>query len=108
MEQPESRASPPEAPELRPHRGTLIVVLAALGLCFIPVIPSAVAWFLARKDLKDMDAGVRDPAGRSMVRIYKALAVLGFWLGVILIVLAPFAWRTLNSPEFKHFFGEWF
>lgn len=66
------------------HRGVLILVLGILGF-FTFGITGLIAWILANRDLKDMDAGRRDPAGRDMTRT-------GRWLGIISVVLAVAGW----------------
>jgi hypothetical protein len=48
---------------MKPHRGTLILVLGILGLVVCGPL-AIVAWVLGSGDLKEMDAGTMDPAGR--------------------------------------------
>ena len=84
---------------MKPHRGTLILVLGILGLVICGPLGIA-AWIMGSGDLKAMDAGTMDPSGRGntnagkicgiiatvlmalAVLIFGALFVLGFAAGV--------------------------
>jgi len=81
--------------KLKPHRGTLVLVLGILGLvcCFICGI---IAWVMGNSDLKEMDAGEMDPEGRGITQAGKicgivsvALQAIGLlvWLGVMLLTI---------------------
>jgi len=67
---------------LRPHRGTLILVLGILGLvcCFICGI---VAWVMGSGDLKEMAAGRMDPAGQGLTQAGKICGIVSVVLQVI-------------------------
>lgn len=67
---------------LRPHRGTLILVLGILGIlcCFVCGI---VAWVLGNQDMKDMAAGTMDPTGLGMTKAGKILGIISVVLTVI-------------------------
>jgi predicted Zn finger-like uncharacterized protein len=83
---------------LAPHRGDMIQILGILA--FIPIQPlpfilGTIAWVMGNTDLREMDAGRMDPAGRKStetgrmcgkiaVIIYGSLAALG--------LLAAIAW----------------
>ena len=78
---------------LKPHRGTLVLVLGILGLvcCFICGI---IAWVMGNADLKEMDAGIMDSEGRGITQAGKicgivsiALQAVGLlvWLGMMLL-----------------------
>jgi hypothetical protein len=49
---------------MKPHRGTLILVLGILGIVLCGPLGIA-AWVMGNNDLKEMDAGLMDPSGRS-------------------------------------------
>ena len=82
---------------LKPHRGVAVLVLGIIGivLCFICGI---IAWVMGKNDLKEMDAGTMDPAGRGMTNAGKICGMIGvilacvglvFWLlGMIFAVAA--------------------
>jgi hypothetical protein len=75
---------------MKPHRGTLILVLGILSLVMCAPLGIA-AWLMGNGDLKLMDAGQMDSTGRSMTNagricgiIASVLLILGV-LGMILI-----------------------
>ena len=74
---------------MKPHRGTLILVLGILGLllCQVLGIP---AWIMGNNDLKEMNAGTMDPSGRSITNagmICGIIATILFILGAIVMVI---------------------
>jgi len=84
-------AAPPA--NLKPHRGTAVLVLGILGLviCFICGI---IAWVMGNSDLREMEAGVMDPTGMGMTKAGKIcgmistiLAMLGVGIWVIMMIL---------------------
>lgn len=92
--------NPPLAPGavLKPHRGALVLTLGILGLV-VCVICGIIAWVLANADLRDMDAGRMDPAGRQLTQAGKicgivsaclmAVGVLGMcvWLAFVTLII---------------------
>ena len=50
---------------MKPHRGTLILVLGILGLVICCAPLGIVAWVMGTGDLKEMDAGTMDPSGHA-------------------------------------------
>ena len=77
---------------LRPHRATLVLVLGIVGIvCCMPA--GIVAWVLGHQDLKDMSAGLMDPAGRGMTQAGKILGMIS----VALAVLALLVWFCLMA-----------
>jgi hypothetical protein len=80
---------PPTMPQtgmMRPHRGVLILVLGILGLV-ICVISGIVAWVLGNGDLRAMDSGEMDPAGRGMTQAGKILGIIAVILNVLFILI---------------------
>ncbi len=71
-------------PGMKPHRGTLILVLGILGivLCFICGI---VAFIMGGKDIKEMQAGTMDPAGMQLTKIGRICGIIGTVLGILVI-----------------------
>ena len=71
-------------PGMKPHRGTMILVLGICGivLCFVCGI---VAFILGGKDLKEMDAGTMDPTGRGMTKAGRICGLIGAILGILVI-----------------------
>jgi hypothetical protein len=70
---------------LRPHRGGTVLALGILSLIgalfLIPL--GIVAWILGSKDLKAMDAGLRDPSGRTLTQVGYVFGIAAtlVWLG---------------------------
>ena len=73
---------------MKPHRGTLILVLGILGLVLCQPIGIA-AWIMGKQDLAEMDAGVMDPEGRQLTNIGKILGIIALvfmLLGILAVV----------------------
>jgi hypothetical protein len=70
---------------MKPHRGTLILVLGILGLVVCGPL-AIVAWLLGSGDLKAMDAGTMDPAGRGTTQAGRICGIIGTILLIITIV----------------------
>jgi len=78
---------------MKPHRGTLILVLGILGLVVCGPVGIA-AWVMGNADLKEMDAGTMDPSGRGTTQAGKIcgmiaciLMILGLVIGVAVFAL---------------------
>ena len=67
---------------MKPHRGTLILVLGILGIVICGPL-GVVAWILGNSDLKEIDAGAMDPEGRSLTQAGK---ICGIIASILLIV----------------------
>jgi hypothetical protein len=83
---------------MKPHRGTLILVLGILGLVICGPLGIA-AWIMGNGDLKEMDAGLMDPSGRGLTtggRICGIIATILMILGV-LIMIAIFGLGILGA-----------
>ena len=83
---------------MKPHRGTLILVLGILGLVICQPIGIA-AWIMGSGDLKQIDAGQMDPTGRGLTnagRICGIIATILLVLGAIVFV-ALFAFGVLGA-----------
>ena len=73
---------------MKPHRGTLVLVLGILGLVICAPCGIA-AWIMGGSDLKEMDAGTMDPSGRSLTsggRICGIIATILLCLGVVIFI----------------------
>jgi hypothetical protein len=68
---------------MKPHRGTLVLVLGILGLIICGPL-AIVAWVLGSTDLKEMDAGTMDPSGRGTTNAGKICGIIG----TILLILS--------------------
>jgi len=72
---------------MKPHRGTLILVLGILGLVICGPLGIA-AWIMGSGDLKEMDAGTMDPAGRGNTNVGKILGIIATVLMIVGVVIA--------------------
>jgi hypothetical protein len=72
---------------MKPHRGTLILILAIASLLFCGFFTGIPAWIMANADLKEMDAGAMDPSGRSTTNAGKVCGIIGTILSAISIVV---------------------
>lgn len=74
---------------MKPHRGTLILVLGILGLVLCGPLGIA-AWIMGNGDLKEMDAGAMDPSGRGNTnagRICGIIATILLGISVVALIL---------------------
>jgi len=79
--------SPEVASELRPHRGTGLLVLGILGIfCCGPCAP--ITWVLASGDLKKMAAGAMDGEGQKSTMAAKILGIFGTLLMIVVPLVA--------------------
>lgn len=72
---------------MKPHRGTLVLVLGILGLLICQPVGIA-AWLMGSADLKQIDAGTMDPEGKSLTQIGKILGIIATVLLAIGVVIA--------------------
>ncbi len=71
---------------MKPHRGTLILVFGILGM--VSCLPLGIAaWIMGKSDLKEMDAGTRDPSGRGKTNAGRIFGMIGTLLAGIIIML---------------------
>jgi hypothetical protein len=89
---------------MKPHRGTLILVLGILSLVVCGPLGIA-AWIMGSGDLKAMDAGIMDPGGRGNTNAGKIcgmiatiLLLIGVAIGT-LIFLFGFAAVVASHPH---------
>jgi len=82
------------ASALRPHRGTLILVLGILSILCTCLPLGIVAWVLGHQEIRDIDAGLADPAGRGTAAAGRVLGIisvlltaLGMLVGACLLAL---------------------
>jgi hypothetical protein len=71
---------------MKPHRGTLILVLGILGL--VVCGPAGIAaWVMGANDLKEMEAGTMDPSGRGTTQAGKICGMIACILMIIVVVI---------------------
>ena len=71
---------------MKPHRGTIILVLGILSLVVCAPL-GIVAWVMGAGDLKEMDAGTMDPTGRGNTEAGKICGMIGTILMIIGMVV---------------------
>ena len=81
-EQPPSR--------LEPDRGQLIMILGILSIVVLQIILGPITWVMANGDLRKMDTGIMDPAGRDNTKLGKTCAIIGTFIGVGSLLLVLF------------------
>jgi hypothetical protein len=72
---------------MKAHRGTLILILGILGIFCCGIFTAIPAWIMGSADLKEMEAGTMDPAGRGNTNAGKICGMVGCILTVVGIVL---------------------
>ena len=82
----EVRVQPTPIQPALPHRGVLILVLGILGIVCC-VICGIIAWVMGSNDLKEMNAGLRDPAGRGLTQAGKICGIVSVILQIIALIL---------------------
>ena len=75
---------------MKPHRGTLILILGILGLVVCGPCGIA-AWIMGNGDLKEIDAGTMDPTGRSTTNAGRICGIIA----TILMILAVLAFIAI-------------
>ncbi len=78
---------------MKPHRGTLILVLGILSLLLCQLLGIA-PLIMGNADLKEMDAGSMDPEGRQLTQVGRILGIValvlmgvGLIIGILMLVL---------------------
>lgn len=71
---------------MKPHRGTLILVLGILGLVVCGPLGIA-AWIMGSGDLKEMDAGTMDPSGRGNTNAGKICGIIATVLTILGVLI---------------------
>jgi hypothetical protein len=88
---------------MKPHRGTLILVLGILGL--VVCAPAGIfAWVMGASDMKEMDAGTMDPSGRGTTQAGKICGMIACILMIIVFVIFGllFALGALSAVTHQH------
>ena len=70
---------------MKPHRATTILVLGILSLIVCAPL-GIIAWIMGNADLKAMEAGTMDPAGRSNTNAGRICGIIGTVLLIIGVV----------------------
>jgi len=78
---------------MKPHHGTLILVLGILSLFMCNIVTGIPAWVMANSDLREMDAGTMDPSGRGATQAGKICGIISVVIAALftLLVIAMLA-----------------
>ncbi len=71
-----SQMPPMNNPSIRPHRGTMILVLGILGIVLC-MICGIIAWVMGNADLREMQAGRMDRTGEGLTKAGKICGMIG-------------------------------
>ncbi len=84
---------------MKPHRGTLILVLGILSLVMCGIFTGIPAWIMGNGDLREMDAGTMDPSGRSLTNAGRICGIISVVLAVIglIVFIALLAFGMLGA-----------
>ncbi|MGA3283597.1 MAG: DUF4190 domain-containing protein [Verrucomicrobiota bacterium] len=86
---------------MKPHRGTLILVLGILSLVVCSPLGIA-AWVMGAGDLKQMDAGTMDPGGRGLTKAGKICGIVGTILLIVGIIVFGIAFALGFASALAH------
>jgi len=87
---------------MKPHRGTLILVLGILSLVVCAPLGIA-AWMMGSGDMKEMDAGTMDPSGRGSTQAGKICGIIGTILFILqLVFIVLFFMLGLGAAMLSH------
>ena len=96
----------PDSTALRPHHGTLILIVGIFSL-FCTCLPlGIIAWVLGHHQTKEMDAGLVDPTGRSSAQAGKVLGMISVALWVLFAlagIAAVLFWGVTASDVSRAF-----
>jgi len=67
---------------MKPHRGTLILVLGIVSIFVCGIILGPIAWVMGNNDLREMSAGTMDPSGRDMTNAGKICGMIALFLNI--------------------------
>lgn len=71
---------------LKPHRGSMILVLGILGLVVCPIC-GIVAWIMGNGDLREIRGGYMDPEGEGLTNAGRIVGMIATILMLISIIV---------------------
>lgn len=84
---PSSGPASPPGGYMKPERGTMILIFGVLGIVACGIF-AFVAYYMGNADLRDMEAGIMDPAGYDNTKTGRLVGLIGIWLMVISLIFA--------------------
>ncbi len=72
---------------VKPHRGSAVLVLGILSLVMpCTLVLGIIAWVMGTNDLREMNQGLMDPAGRGLTNAGRICGIIGVcWIGAIVL-----------------------
>ncbi|MBC8355525.1 MAG: hypothetical protein H8E66_26400 [Planctomycetes bacterium] len=89
---PTGRIVRPAGSAYRPHRGGLILTFGLLGFICCQIF-SIVAWVMGHADMKEINAGRMDPAGRGLTQAGMIIGIVG----TVLLILVTGAQLIIGA-----------
>jgi hypothetical protein len=72
---------------VKPHRGTLILVLGILSLVGCGIFTGIPAWIMGNADLKEIRSGAMDKEGEQLTNIGRILGMVSTILTVVVMCI---------------------
>ena len=82
----EVEVQPTTAQPLKPHRGTVVLILGILGIVCCTIC-GIVAWVMGNNDLREMAAGTMDASGRGLTQAGKICGMISVILQIVGLVI---------------------
>jgi hypothetical protein len=84
---------------MKPHRGAIILLFGILGLLLCQVFGIA-AWTMGTNDLREMDTGLMDPAGRDLTYVGRILGIIATALLILpaIVVILMIVFAVMQTP----------
>jgi hypothetical protein len=80
---------------MKPHRGTVVLVLGILSLVICGIILGPIAWIMGNSDLKEMREGRMDPSGESNTKAGRMCGMIGTGLNLVGLCICTPVWLLL-------------
>ena len=71
---------------MKPHRGTLILVLGILSIVMCGIFTAIPAWIMGNTDLAEMNAGTMDSSGRGLTNAGRIMGMIICIISILLII----------------------
>ena len=72
---------------IKPHRGTLIMVLGIVSIFVCQIILGPIAWIMGRNDIKEMAAGRMDRTGEGPTNTGRICGMIGTLIGIAILAI---------------------
>jgi hypothetical protein len=89
---------------MKPHRGTVILVLGILSIVMgaVGIVLGPIAWAMGNTDLREIREGRMDPSGQSSASAGRTCGMIGtglsvLWCGLVFVFVCITAIATLGS-----------